>query len=152
MEVIISMVISAIIMSLTFVIFTIITERMLEYKKQNQNTHDLNRFTYSINKDIFDSDKLEAQEDKIQFSSYSGEVSKYYIEEHNIIRYKNEFIDTFKIEVKNIQLDSLKSKSGKINFQKIKMKISTDSILMDLNFYKPIFANELLSKKFKDEP
>ncbi|APT22142.1 hypothetical protein B0A78_08420 [Flavobacterium columnare NBRC 100251 = ATCC 23463] len=151
LEALISMAIAAIIMGLTFMVFSIITERMLDYKKRNQATHDVNRLTYSINKDIFDSDKMDIRDNKIQFSDYTGTSVNYYLEEENIIRSQTAFIDTFKIAVQYFQVDSLHNTSGKIHFQKMKMKISSDGILMDLIFYKPIFANELLYKKFKDE-
>lgn len=151
LEAIVSMAITAIVLGLTFLIFSIVTERMLDYKKQNQLTNDLNRLTYSINKDIFDTEKMEQLENEIIFSGYSGDIIKYYVEEHGILRQREAFIDTFNIDLKNIQIDSVSSKTGKLNFQKIKIKISVDSVLMDLNFYKPIFANELLSKKFKNE-
>ncbi|QYS88056.1 PulJ/GspJ family protein [Flavobacterium davisii] len=151
LEAIVSMAIAAIIMGLTFVIFSMITERMLDYKKQNQATHDVNRLTYSLHKDIFDSDKMEFLENQLHFSNYTGSIVRYYWEEHYIIRRNETFVDTFDIAVKHFQIDSLHNRSGKLHFQKIKMKISSDSLLMDLNFYKPIFAQDLIQKKYKDE-
>lgn len=44
-EAIVSMAITAIIMGFFFVIFSIVTERMLDYKNQNELVNDLNRLT-----------------------------------------------------------------------------------------------------------
>ncbi|MCH4829687.1 hypothetical protein BWK60_09950 [Flavobacterium covae] len=151
LEAILSMAITAIIIGLTFTLFSIITERMLNYKEQNQATHDLNRLTYSINKDIFDNDKMEIIDNTVHFSNYTGMYTNYYFEKENIIRSNETFVDTFKITVRHFQIDSLHDASKKAHFQRIKIKISSDSILMDLNFYKPIFAYDLISKKFKNE-
>lgn len=151
LETIISMAIAAIVIGITFIIFSILTENMISYKKSNENTHDLNRFTYCINKDIFESEKLVFNENPIIFYNYSGETVKYYIENNNVILNKKEFRDTFKIKVKEIIIDSVGNRSKKLNFLKIKIKISSDSIMMDLNFYKSIYADELLKKKFKNE-
>ncbi|MFH6996248.1 hypothetical protein ACHRWY_27615, partial [Flavobacterium sp. FlaQc-48] len=49
-EAVVGMVITAIIMGVLFVIFSIITGRMLDFKNQNQLVNDLNRLTYSLNK------------------------------------------------------------------------------------------------------
>lgn len=145
-EVIVSMVIAAIILGITFTIFSITSERLLDYKNQNQLVNDLNRFSYSINKDIFDNDKLYFNNDELIFENYNDNNIKYLFEENRIIRNKQEFIDTFKIKLRHYQTDTVKSKNEKLIFQKIKMKILTDSVLLDLNFYKPIYANEILAK------
>lgn len=148
LEAVVSMAIAAIVIGLAFVIFSIITERLLDYKSQNQLVNDLNRFTYSINKDAFDSDELKVKPDQLVFEGYSGERVTYSIEEKEIIRYKEEFADTFKITLREMAVDSVKSKSGRLVFQKLKLKMLNDSVVVDVNFYKPVFANQLLSKKF----
>lgn len=146
-EVLITMVIAAIILGVTFTIFTIISERLLDYKNQNQLVNDLNRFTYSFNKDIFDNDELFAIDDELTFKNYNNTVTKYFFEENSIIRDKQDFIDTFKITLKHYQSDTVKTKNQKLIFERIKMKISADSVILDLNFYKPIYANEILAKR-----
>lgn len=145
-EAIVGMAITAIIMSIVFVIFSIVTERMLDYKNQNQPVCDLNRLTYSINKDIFENEKMNAQNTEITFYGYSGQKVKYNFESDNILRTNEVFVDTFKIKLNQIKVDSVKSKSQKLVFQKLKLNIEVNQKPMDLSFYKRVYANELLIK------
>ncbi len=144
MEVIVGMVITAIIMGIIFVIFSIVSERMMDYKDQNQLVNDLNRLTYSINKDIFEAEKMNVIENEVVFNGYSGETVKYYFQEDYILRDAATFADTFKIKLKNIVIDSIKSESRKLVFRKLKLNVEVNKREMVLNFYKRIYANELL--------
>ncbi|MFK6999635.1 hypothetical protein V3Q90_00050 [Flavobacterium oreochromis] len=147
-EAIIAMVIASIIISITFVIFNIISERLLDYKRQNLKTNDLNRLTYSINKDIFDSDHLNLTDNRLHFNNYTGEQLDYLFEESKIIRFNKDFIDTFYIQPLHYQMDTVKSKSEHLVFQKLKIQINSDSIPVKLAFYKQLFPNQLIEKKF----
>lgn len=143
-EAIVSMVITAIIMGIVFVIFSIVTERMLDYKNQNELVNDLNRLTYSVNKDIFENEKMEVIENEVVFNGYAGETVKYNFQEEYILRSKETFIDTFKIKLNQIVIDSVKNKSQRIVFQKLKLNVEVNEREMDLKFYKRVYANELL--------
>ena len=143
-EAIVSMVITAIIMGIVFVIFSIVTERMLDYKNQNELVNDLNRLTYSVNKDIFENKKMEVIENEVVFNGYAGETVKYNFQEEYILRSKETFIDTFKIKLNQIVIDSVKNKSQRIVFQKLKLNVEVNEREMDLKFYKRMYANELL--------
>jgi type II secretory pathway pseudopilin PulG len=143
-EAIVGMAITAIIMGIVFVVFSIVTERMLDYKNQNQLVNDLNRLTYSVNKDIFDNEKMMVVDNEVIFKGYSGEVVKYDFQEEYTLRNKETFIDTFKVKLKQIRIDSLKSNTKKKVFLKLKLNIEVNESEMDLNFYKRIYANELL--------
>lgn len=145
-EAIVGMAVAAIVMGLTFVIFSIISERMMDFKKQNQLINDMNRLTYSVNKDIFESDKMSFTEQQLYFYGYSGENVQYNFNENQIIRYKQEFADTFKIPLKQILVDSVKSQSNRLVFQKIKLNVTINEKPMNLIFYKRIYANQLLEK------
>ena len=145
-EAIVGMAVAAIVMGLTFVIFSMITERMLDFKNQNQLVNDMNRLTFSINKDIFESDKLFFKEEQMEFRGYAGERVLYNFEENHILRYTEVFVDTFKIPLKQIWVDSVKSKSERLVFQKIKLQVSMNEKPLDLVFYKRVHANELLEK------
>jgi hypothetical protein len=148
-EAIVGMAITAIIMSIIFVVFSIVTERMMDYKNQNELICDLNRLTYSINKDIFENEKMNIVDNEITFKSYSGESIKYSFQEEYALRNNEIFIDTFKIKLNQITIDTLKSKSEQVVFQKLKFNIEVNENKMDLKFFKRIYANELL-KKIKD--
>ncbi len=143
-EAIVGMAITAIIMGIVFVIFSIVTERMLDYKNQNQLVNDLNRLTYSLNKDIFDNEKMMVIDHEVVFNGYSGEVVKYNFQEDYTLRSKETFIDTFQIKLKQMLIDSVKSNKQKKVFLKLKLKVEVNENEMDLNFYKRIYANELL--------
>ncbi|MGH2665712.1 PulJ/GspJ family protein [Flavobacterium sp.] len=143
-EAIVGMAVSAIIMGIVFVIFSIVTERMLDYKNQNQLVNDLNRLTYSINKDIFDNEKMTAGNNEVSFNGYSGESVKYDFLEEYTLRSRETFIDTFRIKLKQMSFDSVKSSAKKKVFLKLKLKVEVNQNEMDLNFYKRIYANELL--------
>ncbi|UUC46503.1 PulJ/GspJ family protein [Flavobacterium cerinum] len=143
-EAIVGMAITAIIMSLIFVIFSIVTERMLDFKNQNQPVNDLNRLTYLVNKDIFENEKMKLQETALRFIGYSGEQVSYRMEETYLLRSNGEFVDTFRVQIKEIQLDSVYSRSKRLAFRKLKLKLDVNEKEMGLNFYKPIYASELL--------
>lgn len=143
-ETVVSMAITAIIMGIVFVIFSIVTERMLDYKNQNELVNDLNRLTYSINKDIFENEKMLVIENEMVFNGYAGETVKYNFQEEYILRSKETFIDTFKIKLNQIVIDSVKNKSQRIVFQKLKLNVEVNEREMDLKFYKRVYANELL--------
>lgn len=145
-EAIIGMVITAIIMGIVFVIFSIVSERMLDYKNQSALVNDLNRLTYSINKDIFDNEKMTVTDNEVIFNGYSGEVVKYNFLEDYTLRSREEFIDTFKVKLIHMTIDSVKSNTQKKVFLKLKLNVEVNESNLDLNFYKRVYANELLQK------
>ncbi|MES2812053.1 MAG: hypothetical protein V4670_06245 [Bacteroidota bacterium] len=148
-EAIVSMAIMAIILGIVFFIFSIITERMLDYKNQNQLVNDLNRLTYSLNKDIFDNEKMQVLDDEIIFNGYSGELVKYNFTDDYILRNKETFIDTFKIKLNQTRIDSIKSSSQKKVFLKLNLNVVANEREMNLHFYKQVFAHELLQLQKK---
>ncbi|MBF4494687.1 hypothetical protein IRZ83_16995 [Flavobacterium sp. JLP] len=143
-EAVVGMAITAIIMGVLFVIFSIITGRMLDFKNQNQLVNDLNRLTYSINKDIFEKEKMTVLESEINFNGYSGESVSYQFSEDYILRTSETFVDTFQIKLNRILIDTVKSKSQQFVFQKLKLSIESNEKELDLRFYKRVYPNELL--------
>lgn len=148
-ESIVGMVITAIIMAIIFVIFSIISERMFDFKNQNELVNDLNRLTYSFNKDIFEKEKMSVVENGIIFNGYAGDHVKYSFQEDYTLRNSETFVDTFKITLKQIIIDTIKNKSGQLIFQKIKLNVEVNKNDMDLKFYKRVYANELLKTKIE---
>ena len=144
MEAIIGMAITAIVMGLIFVIFAIISERMLDYKNQNQLVADMNRLTYSLNKDLFESEQMNAAENGIDFKGYSGTAVNYRFFEAYILRNSETFTDTFRIKLKQVRIDSVQNKSRKVVFQKLALGTEINEKEMNLKFYKRVYANELL--------
>ncbi len=144
LEAVYSMVITAIVIGVVFVIFSILSERMLDFKNQNQFVADMNRLTYAINKDIFESKDMTTDQAGILFKGYSGNLIKYMHYKDYTIRAKNDFLDTFKIPIANLRLDTLKNQNNKIVYLRLKMDIDINKQPMDLKFYKRVFANELI--------
>jgi hypothetical protein len=143
-EAVVGMAITAIIMGILFVIFSIITGRMLDFKNQNQLVNDLNRLTYSLNKDIFEKEKMTVLENEIDFKGYTGERVSYQFSDDYILRNSETFIDTFRIKLNKMIVDTVRSKSEQFVFQKIKLNIEANEKEMDLRFYKRVYPNELL--------
>ena len=143
-EAVVGMAITAIIMGILFVIFSIVTGRMLDFKNQNQLVNDLNRLTYSLNKDIFEQEKMTVYETEITFNGYAGERVSYQFSDDYILRNSETFVDTFRIKLNRMIMDTVKSKSEQFVFQKIKLNIESNEKEMDLRFYKRVYPNELL--------
>ena len=143
-EAVVGMAITAIIMGVLFVIFSIVTGRMLDFKNQNELVNDLNRLTYSLNKDIFEKEKMMVSENEIYFNGYVGERVSYQFSDDYILRNSETFIDTFRIKLNRMIMDTVKSKSEQFVFQKIKLNIESNEKEMDLQFYNRVYPNELL--------
>jgi type II secretory pathway pseudopilin PulG len=145
-ETIVGMAISAIIMGILFVIFTIVSDRMIDFRNQNQLVNDLNRLTYSLNKDIFEKERMNQVDHELFFIGYSGEKVTYNFQEDFTTRTNETFVDTFKIKLKQIVIDTVKNKSEQLLFQKLKLNTEINDSPSSLNFYKRVYANELLQK------
>ena len=144
LEAVFSMVITAIVIGLVFVIFSILSERMMDFKNQNQFTADMNRLTYLINKDIFENEKMSNRDGEVIFDNYQGKEVSYQYNEDFTIRIQEEFIDTFRVSFKNLIIDTIKSKNDRIVYQRLKLKVDVNSQPMKLNFFKKIYPNQLI--------
>lgn len=148
-EAIVGMAVTAIIMGVLFVIFSIVTGRMIDFKNQNLLVNDLNRLTYSLNKDIFEKEKMTTLENEIYFNGYAGEKVSYQFLEQYILRNSETFVDTFQIKLKSMVMDTVKSKSEQFVYQKMKLKIESNEKELDLRFYKRLYPNQLLKNSKK---
>ena len=144
MEAAFSMVITAIVIGLVFIVFTILSERMLDFKNQNQFVADMNRLTYAINKDIFDSGKMSSNNESISFTTYSGDIVKYLRYDAYTIRAKEGFVDTFKIPMTHFIIDTVKNKNNRIVFQRLNLKLNVNKQEMNLRFFKRVNSNQLM--------
>lgn len=143
METIISMVITALIISIVFVLFSILTERLFDIKKQNQATNDLNRLSFAINKDIFENEKMFYSDTTWTFVSFNlKDTTKYQFKDSIVVRSKKEFVDTLGIRVIQMNKDSVWNKSKKTGYSKIKLSLEIENRETDLNFYKRVYPNE----------
>ncbi len=144
METVVAMAITAIVMGLIFAIFSIVTERMIDYKNQNQLVSDMNRLTYSLNKDIFESQQMQTRDNAIVFSTYAGSVVQYQIQPELILRQSPAFTDTFQIATSRFAIDTVQSPSKKNIFRKLALRVQVNERPLDLRFFKRVYPNELL--------
>ncbi|WP_162126046.1 hypothetical protein [Flavobacterium phycosphaerae] len=143
-----SMVITAIVIGLVFIVFSILSERMLDFKNQNQFVADMNRLTYALNKDIFDSEKMSRDDENIVFNTYAGANVKYLRVDEYTIRSKDGFQDTFRIPLTHFIIDTVKNKNNRIVFQRLSLELNVNQQLMNLKFFKKVYSNELM-KNYK---
>lgn len=146
-EVLVSLAITAIIIGLIFGIFTIVSQQIISFKEQNEYIADYNRLSYSINKSIFESEKMQFTESGLFFKTYDGDTLLYQKQDDYLIRKSEQFTDTFKLAFQKIQLDTVANETKSKVFQKLEIQLEANKQNFTLNFYKPIYAHDFL--KFK---
>ena len=144
METVVSMIIIAIVMGLVFVIFAILSERMLDFKNQNQLVADMNRLTYAINKDMFENQNVMTQDGNVAFVGYAGNSTVYKRYPDFMVREGNVLRDTFRIAVVDLILDTVKSQDSRIVFHRLRMNFDLYKQPADFKFYKKINADRLI--------
>lgn len=144
-ETLIGLAITSIILSFVFVIFSITSERIIDFKKQNEKVADINRFTYSLNKSIFDSESIQYNESEVSFTKFTGEEIKYNIYDDYCVRNSRNYSDTFNFPVKAIIVDTLKGKSMNILYQRFRFDIEADQQIHKFLFYKKLFASQFMN-------
>ncbi|RYG54876.1 MAG: hypothetical protein EOO01_00230 [Chitinophagaceae bacterium] len=147
MDAVIGMVLTAIVMGIVFVIFSILSERLEDFKSQDQAINDINRLAYSLNKDIFESEAMEASGNIISFKGYSGDVVLYHVEPGYILRESPAFADTLRLSVNKVAADTVRSQSGKNVFQRLAIGYVLNTEQMELRFYKKVYPSQLLQAK-----
>lgn len=148
-EAMVSMVLTAIIIGLVFGIFTIVSEQLYDFKEQNQYTSDFNRLSYSMNKSVFESDKMIQNENEIIFLGYNGDSVVFVKNEDYILRSHKTFKDTFQLKVSEIIIDSVYNSNKSKVFQKIAFDVLLNEQRIPLHFYKPVYANQLINSDQK---
>ncbi|AWM15202.1 hypothetical protein DI487_15940 [Flavobacterium sediminis] len=144
-EVMVSMAITAIIIGLIFGIFSIVSEQILLFKEQNQYTADFNRLSYSISKAIFESEKMQLQENSLYFQTYDGKTLIYNQQDDFLIRKAAQFTDTFQLQFQQIRLDTVYNPSKSKVFQKLELQLEANKQPYTLQFYKPVYANAIIN-------
>lgn len=144
MEVLVSMVITAIVIGMVFFIFSIMARRMADFKDRNEPVSEMNRLTYAINKAIFENGRMQLAGNELLFEDNSGIQTKMTFRKTYFVRQKQDFTDTFRVSLDRIRLDRVYSKNQKIVFDRLVVRTVTDSNHIDLQFYKRIYPDELL--------
>lgn len=143
-EVLVSMAITGIIIGIIFTVFTIVSEQLLNFKEQNQYISDYNRFSYAVNKDIFESEEMISTENGFIFKKYSGDEVVFEKQDSVFLRKAQTFVDTFQFEVNEMRFDTLRNNSKNKVFQRVSVTMQVNKVEQQLRFYKPIFTNQLI--------
>lgn len=150
-EAVVSMVLTAIILAIVFVIITVTSQRLDDFKKQNEFINDVNRISYSINKTIFESEKMSLNDNEISLTGFNGHVTKYLLSEKCIIMFQDEFRDTFKIDAEKFTIDTIASKLKKVAYQRLSWNVKLGETEKRMAFYKKLYSDELLNSVLKNE-
>jgi hypothetical protein len=142
-EAVISMFVTAVILSVVFLIFTITSERLADFKKQNEYMADYTRLSYSINKDIFESEAFQLKDNTLFISRFDNKVAEYLLYNGSLILKRDSFVDTFRLNAKAITIDTLKNSSGRHIYQRIRINTAGE-YNERLCFYRKIYPHQLL--------
>ncbi|SHI46007.1 prepilin-type N-terminal cleavage/methylation domain-containing protein [Flavobacterium haoranii] len=143
-EVMVSLVITAIIIGIIFGIFSIVSQQLINFKEQNEYTANFNRLSYSLNKAIFESEKMQFTENGLQFQTYDGSVLVYQKQEEYLIRKASQFTDTFHLNFQEIKLDTVSNENKSKIFQKLEIHLEANKQPFTLKFYKPVYAHDII--------
>jgi hypothetical protein len=147
LETIIGMIVSAIILGVIYVIFDILFIQMDNYKKINFVQNEVARLRFSLNKDVFESEELFLDNDKICFEKFNKETILYDLSENFLIRKHKTFVDTFHLSSASLKLDTLKNNKLEIVLQLVQIKASADSIQYDFKAYRTLLISNILQKE-----
>lgn len=143
-EVLVSMAITGIIIGIIFTVFTIVSEQLLNFKEQNQYISDYNRFSYAVNKDIFESEEMISTENGFIFKKYNGDEVVFENQDSVFLRKAQTFVDTFQFKVSVLSFDTLRNNSKNKVFQRVSVTMQVNKVEQQLRFYKPVYTNQLI--------
>lgn len=138
-EAVMGMLVTALIIAVVFIIYNITAQRLLDFKKQNDVAIDMNRFTYAVNKDIFESEDIQVHDQGMSFYGFTGRKVAYHIDRDYIVRSEATFTDTFFISVKRVFADTLFSEDKTKCYYRVKVVTTDDKEDFDLNFYRRVY-------------
>lgn len=144
LEAVVSMAISAILLSIVFVVFSVTSQRLMDFKIQNDKINDLNRLNYSITKSVFECEKMLVNDNIVEFKDHKGDLTKYILGENEQYRIKGAFTDTFKIAILDFRIDTISGKTKTKIFHRLQFQIDNEGENIELNFYRKIYPGELL--------
>lgn len=145
-EVLVSMAVTAIVIGIVFVIFSIMAERMADYRDQNEPISEMNRLSYALTRDFHEASQVEVLDDNILCSSYNSARSSYVFADFYIVRQQEAFRDTFRLAPLELKIDTLENASRRILLQRLTIRTSVNQNHTELRFYRKIYPNELVNQ------
>ncbi|KGO81642.1 hypothetical protein Q763_08355 [Flavobacterium beibuense F44-8] len=151
-EAVVSMAVTAIILTIVFIIFSVTSQRLDDFKKQNEGISDLNRMSYSLNKAVFESSSMQMPSgDRLVFSDYKENDVTYFIMKEYFVRAQGDFTDTFHLQTKRVFIEELQSENKPFRYQRLHWELIVDQQKTDMFFYKKVYLEELLKPYQKNE-
>lgn len=144
LETVVSMVVTAIVLGITFVLFSLLSERMADFKEQNQFTADFNRFSFAVTKDLFENESVTINDSSLTCYRDGAVPIEYKFNNNYLVRVKESYADTFKIPLKRIDTDTLISKNRKLFYVRIRCSVLLNEEITPLVFFKKLNTNELI--------
>ncbi|MFL9843557.1 hypothetical protein [Flavobacterium rhizosphaerae] len=145
-EILIGLIVTSIIISIIFLLFQISGDRLVDVRVQNEETVDMNRFSYTINKSIFESKSMNIKNDKLSFSTYNNTDIIYHFQQDYVIRNEKKFSDTLFLKYKQIICDTIVSDINPISYQCLKCTFYTGGMTKCFSYYKKIYPADLLNQ------
>jgi len=147
-DVLMSLFVMAVIISTIFLVLNILYKQLLDYKNINEPVSEFNRLSYLINRDIFDSEKLEKNTGKMFFYFSDKDPVIWETSPTNLyaVREETDIKDTLKIPVRTIKLDTIRNVSEQYVCQRLTFEINlSDNNVTEVKFYKRLYPYQLLS-------
>lgn len=142
-----SLLVSAIIIGLIYVLFDVLSFRIEKFKNENESTSDLSRFSAVFRHDLFKNNKLYIQEKDLVLNGVILKEVRYQFEESLLIRSHNQFKDTFHFRISMPKIDTIQYKSKTRQLQRLNFNLRLDDQQTSIYFYKNIYPDQLLSTK-----
>lgn len=146
-DVLMSLFVMAVIISTIFLVMNLLYKQLLDYKNFNEPVTEFNRLSYLINKDIFESERLEKTTKGLFFHFSDKPPVIWKDDSANLyaIREDVETKDTFRIPVRVMKLDTIRSFSEEHLYQRVTCGINLSDDIIEVRFYKRLYPNQLLS-------
>lgn len=140
-----SLLVSAIIIGLIYVLFDVLSYRIEKFKQENELTSDLSRFSSVFRHDLFGSDEICLTDRNMALKGdYFNEV-QYHFGDSLLIRSQKQFLDTFHLRISMPKIDTILYKSNTRQLQRLNFKILFEEQQASISFHKNIYPDQLLS-------
>ncbi|UMY66256.1 MULTISPECIES: hypothetical protein [unclassified Flavobacterium] len=145
-EVIIALVVTAIVVSLVFVLFDIVGGRLRDLKTENEKTADLNRLCFLLNRDVFDATSLRVSDSVATFGYASADSARYRGTDRYLIREQRGYVDTFHLAFRGFRSDTLRNAQRTTCLQRIRIRADINDRKETLSFFRTLFPDILLNR------
>lgn len=131
LEVLISLILTGIIIALTYSLFLLIGKQLALFEKENSEILEYNIFNTTIKHDIEDSVDFKILDDKLHLIDYKESTIIYYVANQKILRTSQITIDTFDVHVNSFTYES--SNESSKNVFKVDLQLLNENV--NANYY-----------------